>query len=124
MKTQFNRNVAELALNSNDFRREIYTDEKTQLVLMSIEPGEDIGEETHEVDQVLVFVSGTGKAVLDGQESEVFADHIVIVPAGTRHNFINTGDDALKLFTMYSPPEEEPGTVHKTRAEAMAAEQQ
>ena len=121
-KQQFNRNVAELALNNTDFRREIYTDDKTQLVLMSIEPGDDIGEEVHKVDQVLVFVAGDGKAVLNGQESEVHADHLVIVPAGTRHNFVNTGEEQLKLYTLYSPPEEEPGTVHRTKAEAEAAE--
>lgn len=121
---QFNENIAELALDNTDFRREIYTDKKLQLVLMSIEPGDEIGSETHEVDQVLAFVAGEGKAVLNGAESAVAADSLVIVPAGTEHNFINTGDEPLKLYTVYAPPEEEPGTVHKTKAEADAAEEQ
>ena len=121
---QFNQNIAELALNNTDFRREIYTDKKLQLVLMSIEPGDEIGSEKHKVDQVLAFVAGEGKAVLDGEESAVAADSLVVVPAGTEHNFINTGDEALKLYTVYAPPEEEPGTVHRTKADADAAEMQ
>ena len=120
--SQFNQNIARLALECTDFRREIYTDPKLQLVLMSIEPGEEIGAETHQVDQMLVFVAGAGKAVLNGEESAVAANHLVVVPAGTMHNFINTGNEPLKLYTIYAPPEEEPGTVHKTKAEAEAAE--
>ena len=76
----------------------------------------------HHVDQVLVFVSGSGEAVLNGQRSTVAANSLVVVPAGTTHNFINTGDEPLKLFTIYGPPEEAPGTVHRTKAEAEAAE--
>ena len=120
--SQFNQNIARLALECTDFRREIYTDPKLQLVLMSIEPGEEIGAETHQVDQMLVFVAGAGKAVLNREESAVAANHLVVVPAGTMHNFINTGNEPLKLYTIYAPPEEEPGTVHKTKAEAEAAE--
>ncbi|MDP9311347.1 MAG: cupin domain-containing protein, partial [Chloroflexota bacterium] len=89
---------------------------------MSIEPGDDIGEETHDVDQILVVVSGEGEAVLDGERSQISAQRAIVVPAGTQHNFINTGQRALKLWTVYSPPEEAPGTLHRTRAEAQAAE--
>ena len=89
---------------------------------MSVEPGDDIGEETHDVDQVLVFVAGEGEAVLNGDRSTVEANTMVVVPAGTLHNFINTGSTALKLYTVYAPPEEEPGTLHRTKAEAVAAE--
>jgi mannose-6-phosphate isomerase-like protein (cupin superfamily) len=89
---------------------------------MNIPPGGDIGEEVHDdVDQVLVFVQGRGKAILNGQESTVGPDRLVHVPAGTRHNFVNTGAIDLRLYTIYAPPEHEPGTIHKTKAEAEAA---
>lgn len=120
--TEFNQNIKTLTMENQYFRKEIITNKKSQLVLMSLKAGEDIGEEVHDVDQILVFVSGTGEAVLDGKKSKVAADSLVIVPAGTKHNFINTGADALKLYTVYAPPEEAPGTLHKTRDEAMAAE--
>lgn len=74
------------------------------------------------VDQVLVFVEGEGEAVLNGERSTFKANSLVVVPAGTQHNFINTGSTPLKLYTVYAPPEEEPGTLHRTKAEAVAAE--
>ena len=123
-KTVFNKDIFDLVRKNRYFRKEIFTDTHAQLVLMSIEPGDEIGEETHEVDQVLVFTDGEGQAVLDGKKSKVRANSLVLVPAGTLHNFINTGDQPLKLFTIYAPPEEEPGTLHKTKAEADAAEQE
>ena len=90
---------------------------------MAIKPGEDIGEETHgDVDQSLFFVSGTGRAELNGEASIIGPNSLVVVPAGTRHNFINTGETPLKLVTVYAPPEHAPGTVHKTKAEAAAAQ--
>jgi mannose-6-phosphate isomerase-like protein (cupin superfamily) len=89
---------------------------------MCIPAGEEIGEETHEVDQILVFVEGSGEAVLNKQHQPVVANDLVFVPAGTLHNFLNTGDSDLKLYTVYSPPEHAPGTVHKTKKEADAAE--
>lgn len=119
---KFNANIKDLAKENTDFRREILTNEHSQIVLMSVEPGDEIGEETHEVDQTLVFVKGDGEAVLDGKRSPIEEGSLVAVPAGTRHNFINTGKKPLKLFTVYSPPEEAPGTVHRTKAEALAAE--
>jgi mannose-6-phosphate isomerase-like protein (cupin superfamily) len=112
-----------LALANGDFRREVMTGPHSQVVLMSVEPGGEIGEEVHpDVDQVLVFVDGTGEAVLDGHSSGVEPGDLVFVPAGTRHNFVNRGDTALKLYTVYSPPEHEAGTVHHTKEEADAAE--
>lgn len=118
----FGQDIVAAAKRNTFFRKEIATNEYSQLVLMSVEPGDDIGEEVHaDVDQVLVFVDGTGESVLDGRRRKVQTDALVVVPAGTRHNFINTGDTPLKLFTIYSPPEEAPGTVHKTKAEAVAA---
>ena len=119
----FNKDIFELAKENNFFRQEILTNEHSQIVLMSVEPGDDIGEESHDVDQVLMFVAGQGEAVLNGERSTIQANTLVVVPAGTMHNFINTGSTALKLYTVYAPPEEEPGTLHKTKAEAIAAEQ-
>lgn len=119
----FNKDIFELAKENNFFRQEILTNEHSQIVLMSVEPGDDIGEEAHDVDQVLMFVAGQGEAVLNGERSTIQANTLVVVPAGTLHNFINTGSTALKLYTVYAPPEEEPGTLHKTKAEAVAAEQ-
>lgn len=118
----FNQDIVALTLQNTDFRREILTEKHSQLVLMSIEPGGEIGAETHHVDQVLMFVAGRGEAVLGGRKSPVKANTVVVVPAGTEHNFINTGDIPLKLWTVYAPPEEAPGTLHRTKADADAAE--
>jgi mannose-6-phosphate isomerase-like protein (cupin superfamily) len=118
----FSEDIFALAQANTCFRREILTNRHTQVVLMSVEPGDDVGAEVHAVDQILVFVSGSGDALLDSQRSTVEPRTLVAVPAGTRHNFINTGATPLKLFTVYSPPEEAPGTPHRTKSEAMAAE--
>ena len=104
------------------FRKVLFTGKSSQLVLMSLAPGEDIGEEVHEVDQLLFIVEGEGKAVLDGREQEVEDGMVVCVPAGTRHNVVNTDDEKLRLFTVYAPPQHAPGTVHETKADAKAAE--
>jgi len=115
--------VVRLARENGDFRREVVTGEHAQVVLMTIPPGEEIGEETHpEVDQILLFLEGEGEAVLEGETEPVAPDRLVFVRAGTRHNFRNTGDGPLRLVTVYAPPEHEPGTVHRTRQEAEAAE--
>ncbi|CAN5156154.1 hypothetical protein BH20ACT24_BH20ACT24_00090 [soil metagenome] len=112
-----------LALENDAFRREITTSRIAQLVVMTIPPGGEIGEEVHpDTDQILLFVEGKGVAVLEGTMSPVGPDRLVFVPAGTRHNFRNTGDRALRLVTVYAPPEHPPGTVHLTKAEADAAE--
>ncbi len=90
---------------------------------MSIPVGGEIGLETHDdVDQVLVFVTGEGLAILDGERSSVAAGRMVHVPAGTEHNITNTGPTDLQLYTIYAPPEHAPGTIHRTKAEADAAE--
>ena len=117
-----NEDIARQAMENTDFRREIITNKHTQVVLMSIEPGDDIGEETHEGDQILYFVSGSGDAVLNGEKSRIAKGSLVSVPAGVLHNFVNTGSEPLKLYTIYAPPEEPVGTVHRTKAEADAAE--
>ena len=113
-----------VAARSNEaFRREILTGEHEQVVVMTIPPGGEIGDEVHpDTDQVLAFVDGRGEAVLDGQRSAIGPNDLVFVRAGTRHNFLNTGDAPLRLITIYAPPEHEPGTVHQTKVEADAAE--
>ena len=118
-----NVDIIDIARRSDDFRREVMTGPMMQIVVMTIPPGEEIGEETHpDTDQVLYFVDGTGEAVLDGERSEVTAGRLVFVRAGVLHNFINTGDQPLRLVSAYAPPEHEAGTVHATKAEADAAE--
>ena len=118
-KSFYSAEVERLARENEDFRRVLYTAQQAQLVLMAIPPGEEIGEEVHDgVDQALVFVAGEGEAVIEGTHTPVRADSLFIVPSGTRHNFIAGAGSALKLFTVYSPPEHPDGTVHHTKAEA------
>jgi len=115
--------IIQLARSNDAFRREIATGRHSQLVVMTIPPGEEIGEEVHQGnDQLLVIVDGQAEAVLDGQPSRVGQGGVVPVEAGTRHNFLNRGQTPLRLVTVYAPPEHPPGTVHQTRAEADAAE--
>ena len=119
----FNEDIRKLAKANNDFRREILTNAHSQVVLMCLQPGEDIGEEIHaDNDQLLVLVKGKGEVRLEGVASAVEKGALISVPAGTRHNLVNTGDKPIRLYTVYAPPETAPGTVHATRAEAMAAE--
>ncbi|OGY30478.1 MAG: cupin [Candidatus Woykebacteria bacterium RIFCSPHIGHO2_12_FULL_45_10] len=114
--------VSDKARENTYFRQVLETGEHTQLVVMSIPAGGEIGEETHgDNDQVLYFVSGEGKAIFNGEEVKISKDDVVLVNAGTKHNFINTGKDDLKIITAYSPPHHPPGTIHKTKAEADAA---
>ncbi len=116
--------IATVAERSDDFRRVLWTGEHTQLVIMTIPPGGEIGEEVHpDSDQILLFVDGAGESALDGRTSPVSAGHLVFVRAGTRHNFVNTGDTPLRIATAYAPPEHAPGTVHRTKAEADATGQ-
>jgi len=115
--------VVALARQSDDFRRVVITGDKIQVVVMTIQPGEEIGAETHEGhDQVLFFVDGEGEAVLDGESSTVGAGDLSFVHAGVHHNFINTGSEPLRIVTAYAPPEHAPGTVHEDKTEADAAE--
>jgi mannose-6-phosphate isomerase-like protein (cupin superfamily) len=116
--------IEALVRENEDFRREVRTAEHSQIVLMTIPPGEEIGEEVHEgIDQTLVFEEGEPEAVIEGKSFPVRAGQLVLVPAGTRHNFINRGAGPLRLWTVYAPPEHPPGTVHHTKAEADAAEE-
>lgn len=116
------KNLEKDTTENNYFRKVLNTTGKSQLVVMSLLPGEDIGEEVHDVDQFIRLEEGRGKAVLDGEEFEIEDDFAVVIPAGTRHNIINEGDEPMKLYTIYTPPEHEDGTIHKTKEEAMAAE--
>lgn len=117
------KNYVELARRNEAFRRTIVTGEHSQVVVMAVQPGEEIGEETHDGDQILLFVEGEGRAVLEGVEEPVRAGDLVFVPAGTLHNFVNAGPEPLRLVTIYAPPEHPDGTVHETKDEAEAAEQ-
>ena len=110
--------IATEAEKSPDFRRVLWTGEHTQLVIMTIPKGGEIGEEIHEVDQILTFVSGTGKAIIGSAEKAVAQGDLVVVPAGKKHNFLNTGENPLILYTVYGPPEHADGAVHKTKEEA------
>ena len=115
--------IAAVARSSTDFRRVLWTGERTQLVAMTVPPGEEIGAETHEgIDQILAFVSGTARAIVGGEERTVGAGDVVVVPGGTPHNFVNAGSEPVVLWTVYGPPEHPDGTVHRTKAEADAAE--
>ncbi|MFO0702740.1 MAG: cupin domain-containing protein [Candidatus Andersenbacteria bacterium] len=116
-------NIEQLSEQNANFRRVLYTAKHMQLVVMSIPPGGDIGEEVHQLDQFLRFETGSGVAVLDGVEHTIGAGFAVVVPAGTRHNIRNTGSDDLKLYTVYAPPNHKDGTVHKTKADAEADEE-
>lgn len=116
--------IATVAEQSPDFRRVLWTGEHTQLVVMTIPPGGEIGEEVHEdIDQILTFVSGVGEAIVSGQRKKVAQGDLVVVPAGKKHNFVNTGENPLILYTVYGPPEHADGAVHKTKEEADAAEE-
>ena len=118
----FNEDIVKRTEANSFFREVLATGPNSQLVVMSIPPGADIGDEVHDdVDQVLIVVEGQGHAILDGESSAVSPDCLVHVPAGTRHNFVNTGSIDLRLYTIYAPPEHAPGPIHKTKAEADAA---
>lgn len=110
-------NIIELAKKNTDYRKVIDTSPHSQLVLMSLKPNEEIGKEVHKVDQILFFVHGTGRATLDGKSYEVKPHDVVVVPAGTKHNFKNIGAGDLKLFTIYAPAEHKPGTVEHDKKE-------
>ena len=117
-------NIEQASLENDFFRKVLYTDPRLQLVVMSLAPGEDIGEEVHELDQFIRIEAGEGKSVLDGEERALGDGSIVVIPQGTKHNIINTSSEKpMKLYTLYAPPNHAPGTTHKTKAEAEAAEE-
>lgn len=116
--------IEKATLDNTYFRKVLFTGPKSQLVLMTLKPGEDIGKETHDdIDQFVRVEAGTGKAVIDGKEHALKDGSAVVIPAGSEHNVINTSsNEPLKLYTLYTPPEHPDGTVHKTKAEAEADE--
>ena len=115
----FVENIEQLTLDNTDFRRVLYTGKHLQLVLMTLQAGDDIGEEVHAGhDQFFRIESGKGEVLIDGTRHPVEDDDAIIVPAGARHNVTNTGDSPLKLYTLYAPPEHKDGVVHPTKADA------
>jgi len=124
MKKGFVADIEKLTVENADFRRVLYTGQNLQLVLMSIPPGGEIGEEVHDDrDQFFRVEQGNGEVLIDGKKSKIEDDDAVIVPAGARHNVVNKGEKPLQLYTLYAPPEHRDGTVHKTKAEADAHEE-
>ena len=116
--------IEELTEKNSDFRRVLYTGRYLQLVLMSLKPGEEIGEEVHgDRDQFFRIEEGEGEIVIDGKRTKVASDDAMIVPAGARHNVINSGDEPLRLYTLYGPPEHRDGFVAATKAKAEASEE-
>lgn len=121
MKKGYVDNIEHETLQNGDFRRVVYTGAHSQLVLMNLKPGEDIGSEVHEgIDQFFRFEKGEGKVMIDGTEHAVRDGSAVIIPAGAQHNVVNTSTtDDLKLYTIYSPAEHKDGTVHPTKGSAV-----
>jgi len=112
-------NIEKASFENENFRTVLYTAKNCQLVLMSLKPGEDIGEEVHQLDQFIRCEAGGGKAVIDGITHEIREGFAVVVPAGAKHNILNTSlDTLLKLYTVYAPPNHRDGIVHKTKEEA------
>ena len=116
----FVQDIKGLSVKNNEFRRVLYTAKNLQLVVMALKPKEEIGAEVHKLDQFLRVEVGTGEAVLDGVRTPIRAGFAVVVPAGVNHNIINTGNIALKLYTVYAPPNHRDGVVHHTPADAKA----
>ena len=112
-------NIEKDSLENENFRKVLYTGKNSQLVLMAIEPRDDIGEEVHKLDQFIRVEAGRGLAILDGVKHEISDGSAIVIPAGTMHNIINSSEtEKLKLYSVYSPPEHKDGTIHKTKNEA------
>jgi mannose-6-phosphate isomerase-like protein (cupin superfamily) len=117
-------NIEKDTLKNKDFRQVLYTGKNSQLVLMNLQPKEEIGEETHTLDQFIRVEAGRGVAILDGVKHQISDGAAVVIPAGTKHNVVNASDtEELKLYTLYSPPEHRDGTIHRTKADALAQEE-
>ena len=116
----FVQDIESLAIRNDAFRQVLYTAKNCQLVLMSLNPKEAIGAEVHSLDQFFRVEEGSGEAVLDGIHTSIHAGFAVLVPAGARHNIVNTGSTPLKLYTLYAPPNHRDGVVHRTREDAEA----
>lgn len=112
---------ADVELRGNDYRRVIFTSRRSQMVVMTLQPGEEIGKEVHDGDQLFVFMSGTGRVVLNGKKTDVGPDSLIAVPAGTKHNVINTGTTRMRIVTVYIPPQHPAGTLEHTKTTAKAA---
>lgn len=108
-------NIEHETLNNNNYRKVIYTAKHSQLVLMSIKPKEEIGEEIHNADQFIRIESGQGKIILNKKTQQIKEGFAIVVPAGTKHNIINTGTTPLKLYTVYSPPQHKDNTINKNK---------
>lgn len=116
-------NLEKITTENNNYRKVIYTGRHSQLVLMALQSKEEIGEEIHiDNDQFFRFESGNGKVIIDGNEYDVSDGDSVIVPAGAKHNIINTGSEILRLYTIYSPAHHKDGTIHRTKAEEVEEE--
>jgi mannose-6-phosphate isomerase-like protein (cupin superfamily) len=109
--------IEKVTEENTDYRRVVFTAKNIQLVLMSLRPGEEIGEETHHLDQFIRVKEGDGTVYLNDEAFPLGDDHAVIVPAGVKHNVVNTGDEELKLYSLYAPPEHKDGTIHPTKAD-------
>lgn len=121
----FVTNIEQATLENENFRQVLYTAKNSQLVVMSLKPGEDIGEEVHQLDQFIRCEAGEGKAILDGVEHILSDGFAIVVPAGALHNILNTSSDkAMKLYTVYSPPNHRDGVVHVTKADAGGDEEE
>lgn len=120
----FVTNIEQDTIENSDFRKVLYTANHVQLVLMSIEPSSDIGVETHtDLDQFIRVESGAGYVMMNGVKSSISAGFALIIPAGTEHNIVNTGDKPLKIYTVYAPPNHQKDVVHRTKADAEADEE-
>lgn len=117
----YHTNIVKETLENENFRRVLFTGKNSQLVVMSIPPSGEVGEETHKyTEQTLFFLSGTGEGMLDDKKFSIGPGDVVVVVPGTRHNFRNTGTQALKIYTVYAPPNHIDGRVHRTKADADA----
>ncbi len=115
-------NIEKETRDNTNFRKVLYTAKNSQLVLMSLAPGEEIGEEIHQLDQFIRIEQGTGKTVLNGVGQDIMDGSAIVIPQGTKHNIVNTGTEPMKIYTVYSPPNHIDGTIHVTKAEAVADE--
>ena len=115
----FVKNIESIAVANNDFREVLYTAKHCQLVVMALKPQEEIGAEVRQLDQFFRVEEGSGEVILDGMTTQIKAGFAILVPAGTKHNIINTGQSQLKLYTFYAPPNHRDGVIHNTRQDAI-----
>lgn len=117
-------NIEKASLENKNFRKVLYTAKNSQLVLMSLNPGDEIGEEVHHLDQFIRVEAGTGSAILNGVKTEITDGSAIVIPEGCRHNIVNTSKtEEMKLYSIYSPPEHRDGVIHPAKADAMSQEE-